>query len=449
MSAGSGLALDEPRLASRALPGAPTTVTVGTGGGSTGHPDAGRANAGRAAPPAVPRTLPQHLARHAALRGGEPALRHKSRGRWETWTWQQLGEEVELFAAGLARLGFGPGEVLALLGDTDPRQLVAVLATQRRGGAVVPLDPRLRSAEQSAVLTAAAVRFAYAAEDTDVVCLLGLPADEDPLTVIICGEGRGLRGHGDARLLPYEAIAAPGSRSVAASGRDIVGDKIDDDHDDAAAGRRAFGFWSVDESGRAHGAWIEQGELLTAARESVDGTTVSRTDEAIAQRSLSWRPNTLTFAQWQLIGFRLSCPESGGNPELDRRQVAPTYLFAPSAFYLELWRDVSTRLPAAGSWQRRLIDAVFRRATRAQDRRRRGHRIGFGERLLLGLGRALVTRPLSAILGLGRVRLAVAVGQPLGDAEHALLSALGIPTRHLAASPSSPYSIRAPAEERP
>ncbi len=101
-------------------------------------------------PPGVPPTLtPPHATLLDALdaqvrsRPDAPALRYFGR----VLTWSELDREVTALAAALVERGVSAGDRVALLLQSVPQFPVAVLATWRLGGAVLPLNPMLHALE--------------------------------------------------------------------------------------------------------------------------------------------------------------------------------------------------------------------------------------------------------------------------------------------------------------
>ncbi|MGH8801664.1 MAG: AMP-binding protein, partial [Casimicrobiaceae bacterium] len=84
-------------------------------------------------------TFPRLLLRNARDRGARPAMREKSLGIWQTWTWHEVADEVRALACGLAAHGFKRGMHLAIIGDNRPRLYWAIAATQALGGVPVPM----------------------------------------------------------------------------------------------------------------------------------------------------------------------------------------------------------------------------------------------------------------------------------------------------------------------
>ena len=84
-------------------------------------------------------TFPKLLRRNARERPERFALREKEFGIWQSWTWRDLETEVRELACGLAELGFGRGDRLAIIGDNRPRLYAAMCAAQSLGGIPVPM----------------------------------------------------------------------------------------------------------------------------------------------------------------------------------------------------------------------------------------------------------------------------------------------------------------------
>ncbi|MBS0303482.1 MAG: AMP-binding protein, partial [Proteobacteria bacterium] len=83
-------------------------------------------------------TFPQLLQQHARQRPQAPALREKEFGIWQTWSWQRALDDTRHMALGLASLGFGAGQNLAVVGDNRPLLYLMFVSVQSLGGVPVP-----------------------------------------------------------------------------------------------------------------------------------------------------------------------------------------------------------------------------------------------------------------------------------------------------------------------
>jgi acyl-CoA synthetase (AMP-forming)/AMP-acid ligase II len=105
--------------------------------------------------PDVP--LTEFVFRRAGRLADKPALVDGVSGR--VYTYAQLVEEIRKTAVGLARRGFGKGDVLALLSPNSPEYAVAFHAAASLGGVVTPINPLYTSEEAERQLRDARAKF--------------------------------------------------------------------------------------------------------------------------------------------------------------------------------------------------------------------------------------------------------------------------------------------------
>ena len=119
-------------------------------------------------------TFPQLLARLAAERPDGTALQEKRYGIWQPLSWSGYATRVNDFAHGLAALGIRRGDIVAVLGDNRPEWLIAELAAQSLGAAVVGIYPTSIGEELMHVLSLARVRVVVAEDQEQVDKLIRL-----------------------------------------------------------------------------------------------------------------------------------------------------------------------------------------------------------------------------------------------------------------------------------
>jgi fatty-acyl-CoA synthase len=100
---------------------------------------------GAGATPLVGDTVGQCLDRAAAAHGEREALVAPRQGI--RWTWRELREQVDGFAAGLLALGLVPGDRIAIWAQNRAEWLVAQLAAAKAGLILVNINPAARKAE--------------------------------------------------------------------------------------------------------------------------------------------------------------------------------------------------------------------------------------------------------------------------------------------------------------
>ncbi len=89
------------------------------------------------------------------------AHRIKKAGQWHPVTWGEVGDRVNAMAGGLAHLGFGQADTVAILGETCPEWCVADLAGIVLGGQSVGIYPTLLEDQIQFILADAAAKVLF------------------------------------------------------------------------------------------------------------------------------------------------------------------------------------------------------------------------------------------------------------------------------------------------
>jgi len=124
------------------------------------------------------------LALQARRAPDAPALYHKG----GTFTYGELDARVTWLAAGLQRLGVGPGDPVAMFTQRSERLVESFLAIARAGGVVVPVDARVEQGKIEALVREMGVQFALV--DSGYADLMQFLPDlfEDPKRVVVAAE---------------------------------------------------------------------------------------------------------------------------------------------------------------------------------------------------------------------------------------------------------------------
>ena len=85
------------------------------------------------------KTLCTVFARTARDHASEPALSWKEGGVWRTLSWRQYRDQVAEVAAGLAEMGVGPGDFVAIMCRNRPEHVIADLGIAHTGATPVSL----------------------------------------------------------------------------------------------------------------------------------------------------------------------------------------------------------------------------------------------------------------------------------------------------------------------
>lgn len=100
---------------------------------------------GPSSAPLLGETIGAQFDRAVALWPDRPALIARQMGI--RWTWRELGERVDAFAAGLIALGLRPGERVGIWSPNNAEWVVTQFATAKAGLILVNINPAYRLAE--------------------------------------------------------------------------------------------------------------------------------------------------------------------------------------------------------------------------------------------------------------------------------------------------------------
>ena len=372
-------------------------------------------------------TFPKYLLQHARQRGSHPAVREKSRGIWQTLTWQQLGDEVAALASGLAGRGMQRGDHVGLLGENRPRLIAATAAAQWLGAVVVPLFADTTADEIAGPIQLAGVTCVFAENQEQVDKLLSLLPQCPSIQCIVFDDDRGMRHYKQPQLLGYDALLASGREGLA--GRRAL---LDSELARGTPKDPAALFFTSGTTGPAQGVLHSHGALIDRARAAAKLDGLSDSDVTVAYLPPAWiGQHVLAYALPMVVGACVCCPESSETVLHDMREMGPSIFLAPPRVLEALLTQVTIRINDTGGVKLRLYTHFLGLANRVGARVLAGESVGFPDRLAYALGDLLIYGPLRDVLGMSRLRVAYAAGEAVGPDLLRFYRSIGINLKQL------------------
>ncbi|MEH2557354.1 long-chain acyl-CoA synthetase [Bradyrhizobium algeriense] len=375
-------------------------------------------------------TFPKLLARNAVQFSSRPAFRHKDLGIWQTWTWAQVAEIVRAYAAGLHRLGLQPGDTIAIVGSNRPKLYWTLMAAQVLRAIPVPVYADAVADELAYVLAHADVKF-VAAQDQEQVDKVFSISDRVPhLHKVVYDEPRGLDDYGHDRLIAIGDVIEDGRAALAASA--ALGRQIDGFTRQGEGSDISIILYTSGTTGASKGVMLSARGCIDAATDTVRFDSLTDKDVALAYLPLAWvGDHYLNYAQGIVAGFCMACPESGETIEQDRREIGPTFYFAPPRGFEAMLTRVMIRMEDAAAIKRRMFNYFLGIARRYGESILTGKPVPLFGRLLYALGHLMVYEPLKNVLGLSRVRVAYTAGEAIGPDLFAFYRSIGLNLKQL------------------
>jgi long-chain acyl-CoA synthetase len=375
-------------------------------------------------------TFPKLLVRNAERFRGRPAFRLKDFGIWQTWTWDQVLDEVRGLAAGLHRLGVKRGDTVAIVGSNRPRLYWSIAAAQMLRAVPVPVYADAVADELAYVLAHAEARFAAVEDQEQVDKILAVSERLPRLERIVYDEPRGLRDYDHGRLNPIDDVIADGRATLAAD--PALARWLDEETAQGLGSDTSIILYTSGTTGVSKGVVLSAQGCIAAASDTVAFDKLTDRDEALAYLPLAWvGDHYLNYAQGLVAGFCMACPESGDTVTEDLREIGPTFYFAPPRVFEQMLTRVMIRMEDAGAIKRHLFHYFIGVARRHGDAILTGRPVPLMGRLLYALGRLVIYEPLKNVLGLSRVRVAYTAGEAIGPDLFAFYRSLGLNLKQL------------------
>ena len=375
-------------------------------------------------------TFPKYLLRNAERYASNAAMRHKNYGVWQSWSWAQLLEEIQAYSIGLKQLGVQPGDRVALVGRNRPRMYWTFAAAQALGAVPVPVYAESVAEEMEYVLEHADVRYAVCQDQEQVDKVLSMIDRLPALQSLIYDEHRGLRDYDHQALYAIDELQKQGRESLKENPA-----LANDWRDGIAAGHGGelcVMLYTSGTTGKPKGVMLSYDNLLLS---SLNGNTFDNLDhkeEIIAYLPLAWvGDHVFSYGQFMTAGYCVCCPESSETIDVDRREIAPTYFFAPPRVFETLLTTILVRMEDAGKFKKSMFKYFMDVAERSGEKLLNGESVGFGDRLKYKLGNLFVYSPLRNQLGMSRIKVGYTAGEAIGPEIFSFYRSLGVNLKQL------------------
>jgi len=391
-------------------------------------------------------TFPRLLGQLAATRPDATALQEKRYGIWAPLTWSGYAGRVRDFSHGLAALGVRRGDIVAVLGDNRPEWLIAELAAQSIGAAVVGIYPTSIGEELLHILTLARVQVVVAEDQEQVDKLIRLRLEDTGAASSRGGTSAGSSAHDDMPPLLMQTVIYYDPHGLEQYHRQYS-ELLRDFTEIEALGR---------EWGQAHPGWLEEQVAAGAADDiavicTTSGTTsrpklaelshanllamaehltaidpIRAKDRYVSFLPFAWiGEQMLAVACGMSRGLTLSFPEDSATQKSDLREIGPNVMFSPPRIWESMLSEVQVRIDEAGWLKRAVFGWGYAVGDRVAERKIKGRGAG-GLAILHTLANQVALRPVRDQLGLARIKHCYTGGAPLGPDVFRFFHAIGV-----------------------
>lgn len=373
--------------------------------------------------------LPRMLRDAAASTPDHTALRVKQSGIWQDITWADYEGAVQQIAFGLAALGIGEGDRVAIQSENRPEWLFVDVAANALRAVTVGLYPTNPVAEVAYLLQDSGARILIAEDQEQVDKAIECEPTCPDLEWIVALNGRGLVGYDHPKLLRIDDLIERGEQLRDEHPRLIDEIDVDRSPDDivtliytsGTTGPPKGAMLSARNVSFAAQIFAREGGLL-GARIGPDDVLLSYLPLShVVERGISiW----VNLAAHTVVHFA----ESIDTVTADLAEVQPTILFAVPRIWEKIQATVAIKM-AGASRLKRAVHAVGSRWAEVIATERIAHGAQFTPRARLRylVGWLPLYRPLRKRLGLLRVRHAISGAAPIAPEVLAFYLGIGVP----------------------
>jgi long-chain acyl-CoA synthetase len=338
------------------------------------------------------------LSQSVAKFADKPALGTRKAQGWEWTTFRQLGEMVSQARAGLAALGIGPGDRVAVIANNRLEWAVCAYACYTRGCSYVPMYEAQLEKEQHYILRDSGAKACFVANDALDKRIRGLQADLPDLQHVINFDGES-----------YRSLLATGKANP-------VAPTETNDSDVATI------IYTSGTTGNPKGVRLTHYNLAANVAALLDIAPIREGDRSLA--FLPWAHvfgGTVELNCLLGIGGQIAICDNTDKLLAYLPEVKPTMLFAVPRIWNRIYDGVQKQI--AG--KPKPIQLIFKTALSAKSKLRDGESLGLRERAALAVAEKIIFSKIVDKFG-GELRFAFSGAAALSREVAEFIDNLGI-----------------------
>jgi long-chain acyl-CoA synthetase len=359
--------------------------------------------------------------------GDAPMMRQKDLGLWRSYSWNEVATIVSEVAAGLAHLGFEPGQTASVLANTSREWVWTDLAVLTAGGICNGIYPTDAAAQVQYLCQDSASTYLFVEDDEQLDKFLEVRDDLPGIRKVVVFDMEGLGDLDDPQVIGLDALRALGREHLRAHPG-----LLEQRRSSRGPADVAILVYTSGTTGRPKGAMITHANLC-AVLSGLSSSLFEGMPEG--GERIAFLP--LCHIAERMIGgyipiMRRSVTNFVENPETvfaNLREVQPQVFFAVPRVWEKIYSQVMITLSEAGRLQKLAYAWAVGVGGRVAESEAKGASPGAWLGLQRALANFLVLDNVRRMTGMSRVQLALTGAAPISPDLIRWYRSLGVPLR--------------------
>ena len=368
-------------------------------------------------------TLPHKFLKQVKKLGNRVALREKTYGIWQEITWNDYCRHVRHFCLGMMELGLKRGDHISILGENEPKWLIADVAAQSAGAVAVGVYPTNPAPEAKYVIGHSDSILVVCGDQEQVDKVLEVKDELPLLKKIIVMDMKGLRRYKDPIIMPFEDVEALGSR-VEENDPDAFYRLVDQLQPNDVG----IMVYTSGTTGPPKGAMIRQKDVLNMGTALVSVIDQDENDEIVSYLPLCHIAERMISVGMPLYtGATVNFAESVDTVVLDMKEIFPTFFFAVPRIWEKMMAGIIIKMKDASMLKKMLFSLSMPVGKRYAEVKLAKETVPLSLRIAYELAYWAMFRHLKKEMGLLRCRIAMSGAAPIAPEVLKFHFSLGIP----------------------
>lgn len=368
-------------------------------------------------------TVPKLLRKYREKFGEKrKAIKHKSFGIWNSYTWEEFYESVKKFSLGLISLGFERGDIVLIIGDNQPEWIYASLATQAACGIFVGGFPDSSASELRYLIKDSEAKFVVVQDQEQIDKLLTIKDEFPWLAKVIYWDEKGLWNYDEPLLMTFGKVLEEGG-SYETSHPGLFEQKLEG----GRGSDLAMIAYTSGTTGDPKGVMLTHQGLLDMVKSWQSVDPLSENDLLLSFVPLAWAAEHFATINRALYAAATLCfPESPETVQNDLREIGfSTGLISPKLLEQQIGM-VETKVSEAGWIQRATYRILMPIGYKIAEFKLGGRKVSLWWKVLYAIANVMLFRPLRDRLGYLKNRALYTAGAIIAPESYHFYIGIGV-----------------------